>query len=76
MDILGERKYFEGFLKEWNLLKERGGVKGLRLIWGEGMDDAAKGWKRLCGGEVGPDEGLLYELKTEVEASKARDQRC
>jgi hypothetical protein len=66
MDILGERQYFEGFLKEWNLFKERGGIKGLRLIWGEGMDDVATGWKRLCSGEVGPDEGLLYELKVEA----------
>lgn len=63
MEILGEKAYFEGFMREWNHFKEQGGIKGLHLVWGEGMDDIAKGWERLCKGEVGPDEGLVFKLK-------------
>lgn len=65
MKILGEKKYFEDFLKEWKLCKEGGIIKGLRLTWGEGMDDVAKGWKKLYKGEVAPEEGLVFTLTGE-----------
>jgi hypothetical protein len=65
MKVLGEKKYFEDFLKEWKSFKEGGTLKGLRLTWGEGMGNVTKGWERLYKGEVGPDEGLVFTLHNE-----------
>ncbi|KAH6674553.1 hypothetical protein B0J14DRAFT_653851 [Halenospora varia] len=65
MEVAGRKKYFEDFLKEWESAKENGLVKGVRLGWGESMEDVGKGWDRLCRGEVGPDEGLVYMLDGE-----------
>jgi hypothetical protein len=62
MEILGDKQYFLDFMQEWNQFKGQGGIAKLRLVWGEGMGDVAKGWERLCKGEVGPDEGLVFSL--------------
>lgn len=62
LEKIGGKRYFEEVLKEWNKWKDEGGVKGLKLVWGEGMDDVGKGWEKLYKGEVGPDEGLVFEL--------------
>ncbi|KAK9250521.1 hypothetical protein V1507DRAFT_25687 [Lipomyces tetrasporus] len=62
MTIMGERSYFEDFRKEWDLCKEKGVVNGLRLVWGEGMGDWAKASEKLCQGEFGPNEGLVFDL--------------
>ncbi|CZR59677.1 uncharacterized protein PAC_09571 [Phialocephala subalpina] len=62
MAILGEKRYFEEFLREWNGFKAQGGVKGLEFVWGSGMEDLKGGWEALCRGEVGPNMGLLYKL--------------
>ncbi|RDL38034.1 Uncharacterized protein BP5553_05467 [Venustampulla echinocandica] len=62
LDIMGSKRYFAEFEQEWDLCKKQGVVKGLRLIWGESMDDVGRGWERLCRGDVGPDEGLVFEL--------------
>lgn len=62
MEILGEKKYFEEFLKAWEDFKAQGGIKGLDLVWGSGMDDWKKGWEDLATGRVGPDQGLVYKL--------------
>ncbi|KAL5320119.1 hypothetical protein ACEPPN_013181 [Leptodophora sp. 'Broadleaf-Isolate-01'] len=60
--ILGYKTYFEEFLGEWKLYREEGVPKRLQLVWGKGMDDVGKGWERLYKGEIGPDEGLVFEL--------------
>lgn len=62
MKVSGEKKYFEEFLKEWTSFKKGGGFRGLRLVWGEGMEAVGKGWEKLCKGEVGPDAGLVFNL--------------
>lgn len=62
MGFMGEEKYFEDFLKQWNAFKAQGGVKGLELVWGSGMGDVKKGWESLYKGEVGPHQGLVYKL--------------
>lgn len=41
-------------------------VDGLGLVWGKGMQDVEKGWERLCKGEVGPTEGLVFEMPVGV----------
>ncbi|KIM94450.1 hypothetical protein OIDMADRAFT_149480 [Oidiodendron maius Zn] len=65
MKIMGEKSYFKDFWEEWNLCKEGGVVKGLRLVWGQGMDDLAKAWETLYKGEFGPDEGFVFDLSAE-----------
>ena len=62
MKLLGEKKYTEDFLRDWESCKEEGFVKGIKLIWGEGMEDVGRGWTKLCKGEVGADEGLVFKL--------------
>ena len=62
MKKLGEKRYFEEFLKEWNACKEAGVVKGFHLVWEQGMDELAKCWEKLYKGEFGPDEGFLFVL--------------
>ncbi|KAG0652107.1 hypothetical protein D0Z07_1038 [Hyphodiscus hymeniophilus] len=70
MVALGEKEYFEDFLKHWTGFKMAGGFKGLRLVWGEGMEAVGKGWEKLCKGEVGPDEGLVFDLRDQTESGK------
>ncbi|RDW82236.1 hypothetical protein BP6252_03348 [Coleophoma cylindrospora] len=63
LKVLGEKRYFEEFLDAWKKCKS-GGVKGLNLLWGKGMEDLAAGWDRLARGEIGPDQGLVFDLQT------------
>jgi hypothetical protein len=60
--ILGEERYFNDFYRDWNQCKAGGVVKGLKLVWGEGMKELGNGWERLYKGEVEPDEGLVFAL--------------
>jgi hypothetical protein len=62
LEVLGEKRYLEGLLNDWSLFKERGLVKGLHIVWGEGMEDVRKGWERLCKGMVGSAQGLVFLL--------------
>jgi len=62
MAVLGERRYFEDFMTNWNSFKAQGGVKGLNLVWGNGMDGIKAGWESLLKEEIGPDKGLVYKL--------------
>lgn len=66
VNILGEQKYFDELGKELSAFKEQGGVKGVRLVWGHGMEDLGKAWERLCEGKVGPDENLVFDLSEKV----------
>ncbi|RDW75571.1 hypothetical protein BP5796_06392 [Coleophoma crateriformis] len=59
--VLGEKRYFEEFLDAWQKCKSVG-VKGLNLRWGKGMEDLAGGWDKLASGEIGPDQGLVFDL--------------
>ncbi|CZT00805.1 uncharacterized protein RAG0_08694 [Rhynchosporium agropyri] len=63
MDLVGEQSYFDDYQKAYAAFKKQGSVKGLRLVWGNGMSDVGKGWERLYKGEVGPDEGLVFDLR-------------
>lgn len=64
--ILGDEAYIDAFLDDWNRCKAKGVVDGLGLVWGKGMQDVEKGWERLCKGEVGPTEGLVFEMPVGV----------
>lgn len=61
LEVLGQKRYFEEFLESWNKCKGDG-VKGLSLLWGNGMGDLANGWDILARGEVGPEQGLVFDL--------------
>ncbi|KAH0522149.1 hypothetical protein TsFJ059_006047 [Trichoderma semiorbis] len=58
----GKVGYFEGLSQEWTRLKENGGIDGLTLQWGKGMEDYSKGWESLCNGSIDPTLGLVYEV--------------
>lgn len=62
IQVLGEKRYFEELIKEWSSFKEREPVKGFHMVWGKGLEDVGKGWEKLCKGEVGADESLVFSL--------------
>ncbi|KAK4038076.1 hypothetical protein C8A01DRAFT_48253 [Parachaetomium inaequale] len=64
--IVGAAKYFAHQEAAWAKFKADGGVQGLHLKWGEGLDDFSRGWDALDRGEHGPDVGLVYEFPVEV----------
>lgn len=57
----GEEKYFRDFEEAWEAFKKTP-VKGLKVAWGNGMEDVIKGWKSLADGTVQPNEGLAYVI--------------
>ena len=61
MSQVGEKRYFEGFLTDWNEVKKYA-VPGLHFKYRDGMNEVGKAWERICDGNVKPDEGLLFEL--------------
>jgi hypothetical protein len=54
--------FFEDFTKVWNSVKKGGYINGMRLVWGEGMEDFGRGWEKLYKEEFSPDEGLVFSL--------------
>lgn len=62
MSQVGEKRYFEELLEAWDDFKVRGGVSGLRLKLGKGMEHVGRAWKMICDGDMKPDEGLLFKI--------------
>lgn len=63
IDLFGEEQYDQELSKSWTIFKEHGLINGgLSLVWGEGMEDVGRGWKRLCNGDVRAHEGLVFSL--------------
>ncbi|KAL7627854.1 hypothetical protein AAE478_002049 [Parahypoxylon ruwenzoriense] len=58
---VGERAYFEGLNASWEGLRKEG-FEGLRVSWGEGMEDVKRGWDKFARNEVAPDEGLVFRI--------------
>ncbi|KAI9042433.1 DUF2855 family protein [Aspergillus affinis] len=59
--------YLNAVNKRWNQwLDERNvAIPDMRLVWGSGVDGPQGidgGWQRLCHGDVGSEEALVYEL--------------
>jgi hypothetical protein len=59
---MGEQRYSEELLRDYWSFKEQGLVEGLHMVWGEGMEDVGKGWEKLCKGQLGSDQGLVFSL--------------
>jgi hypothetical protein len=59
---IGGAGYFEAFEVSWSKFIEGGGIVGMRLEWGEGMEGWEKGWEAFCRDEVRSDRGLVFRL--------------
>ncbi|OJD19354.1 hypothetical protein AJ78_00716 [Emergomyces pasteurianus Ep9510] len=59
---VGRKEFEEEFSKSWAEFVDAGEVRGLKLEVGQGMDAVAKGWDRLCAGDVGPETGLVFKI--------------
>lgn len=57
----GEERYFRDFEEAWEAFKKKP-VQGLKIAWGNGMEDVLKGWKSLSAGTAQPNEGLAYVI--------------
>ncbi|KAK0704465.1 hypothetical protein B0H67DRAFT_673487 [Lasiosphaeris hirsuta] len=55
--------FFVGQDAAWKEFKDGGGVPGLSLSWGRGIEALQEGWDALAKGEYGPEVGLVYELE-------------
>jgi hypothetical protein len=54
--------YFEQFYGTFDRFKTEGGIPGLKLEWGEGMEAWEKGWTAFCEDKVGANTGLVYKV--------------
>ncbi|KAI4869617.1 hypothetical protein F4820DRAFT_384888 [Hypoxylon rubiginosum] len=61
MEKAGERAFFDGFEAAWREYRANG-IKGVRVVWGEGMGDVEKGWDRFARNGVQADEGLMFKV--------------
>ncbi|KAK7703033.1 hypothetical protein SLS64_009304 [Diaporthe eres] len=57
----GEERYFKDFEEAWEAFKKKP-VKGLKIAWGNGMEDVLKGWKLLSDGTAKPNEALAFVI--------------
>ncbi|KAI1181181.1 hypothetical protein F4777DRAFT_592830 [Nemania sp. FL0916] len=58
---VGEATYCAEEAASWAKFR-RVGIRGLEMVWGEGVDDVARGWDRIARGEYVPSQGLVYKL--------------
>ncbi|PGH04922.1 hypothetical protein GX51_03218 [Blastomyces parvus] len=57
------KKEFEGeFSDAWAEFLDAGGVPGLKMEVGEGMDAVGKGWDKICSGELRPETGFVFKV--------------
>jgi hypothetical protein len=61
IDVAGE-SYFDAFDTAWDECKRKGGIPGMGLQWGEGLEDWEKGWEALCQDNVKASTGLVYRI--------------
>ncbi|XXG98387.1 Chromatin structure remodeling complex protein sfh1 [Hypoxylon texense] len=57
----GEREFFEAYEKAWGEYRGKG-IKGVKVVWGEGMEDVREGWDRFTRNEVKADEGWVFKV--------------
>ncbi|KAJ5622507.1 hypothetical protein N7528_005739 [Penicillium herquei] len=68
IDSLGVETFFQAITASWEkLLNERHSwAPDLKIVWGHGISGdrgIEGGWTRLCRGEVGAEEALVYRLQ-------------
>ncbi|KAF2033283.1 hypothetical protein EK21DRAFT_86395 [Setomelanomma holmii] len=57
---IGGEKYFDEFYKAFDEFK--GKVRGMRLVWGEGLEGWRDGWEAFCRDEIRANTGLVYRV--------------
>ena len=55
-------KYFDVFYDAFEEFKKRATGMGMKLSWGEGLEEWENGWGAFCRDEVRADTGLVYRL--------------
>ncbi|KAJ5093929.1 hypothetical protein N7456_009790 [Penicillium angulare] len=68
IELLGLEKFFNKLLdSQLDMVNHRHEcAPGLELIWGQGVagpNGISSGWDRLCKGQAGPNEGLVYRVQ-------------
>ena len=63
----GAEAYFDQLTHRWDEYYRARGASApdMRITWGEGVSGdrgVEGGWERLCKGQVGGDEGLVYRF--------------
>ncbi|EEQ89123.1 hypothetical protein RJZ56_007676 [Blastomyces dermatitidis] len=59
---VGKKEFEDEFSKCWGEFLDAGGVPGLKMEVGEGMDAVGKGWDKICSGELEPETGLVFKV--------------
>jgi len=62
MEKLGAERYFRQLGEQWAEFKRRGGLPGLRFVWGDGMESVINGWEQLADAKVDPSTALLFRI--------------
>jgi Protein of unknown function (DUF2855) len=62
MEKLGAERYFQELDKQWAEFKRRGGLPGLRFVWGDGIESVRNGWEQLADAKVDPSTALLFRI--------------
>lgn len=65
MEQAGPARYFEEYSIAWQAFVERGGMDGMHLWLGSGMEGekgVAEGWRKLCKGTVPSNVGMAFKL--------------
>lgn len=62
MEKLGAERYFQELGEQWVEFKQRGGLPGLRFVWGDGMESVRNGWEQLADAKVDPSTALLFRI--------------
>jgi len=61
IELAGEA-YFDAYFAAWEQFKSKGGIPGMELKWGEGLESWEKGWEAFCNDEVRASTGLVYRI--------------
>jgi hypothetical protein len=61
IELAGEA-YFDAYYAAWEEFKSNGGIPGMELKWGEGVEGWEKGWEAFCNDEVRASTGLVYRI--------------
>ncbi|KAE9378492.1 hypothetical protein N431DRAFT_435588 [Stipitochalara longipes BDJ] len=62
IEKLGAERYFQELGEQWAEFKRRGGLPGLRFVWGDGIESVRNGWEQLADAKVDPSTALLFRI--------------
>jgi hypothetical protein len=62
IELLGEEKYKQSCEEVWNRFFDAGGVPGMLLEWGEGMDAVKNTWEAICSDQIDARKGYVLHV--------------